>query len=204
MRSELYLTKDNTGNKAEEWLSIIDRKRKWKSAPKKTLLLVLDMQRFFLEPESHAYVPSGRAMIPRLREFIGGFHGPVIFTKHVKGSSGNLMREWWRDIPEGELSEIVPELAPLAETIIEKEHYSAFHGTELDSMLSSQGIDSVLISGVLTDLCCESTARGAFMRGYRTYFIADLTATATEERHISTLKVISNAFGEVIPSKVIK
>jgi nicotinamidase-related amidase len=56
----------------------------------------------------------------------------------------------------------------------------------------------------MTDLCCETTAREAFMRGFKVYFIADGTATATEDRHIGTLRSISNGFGEVISSTELK
>ena len=201
MRSEPYLPPANIDEKVEKWLGSIERKRKWKVTPKKRVLLVLDMQRFFLEPKSHAFIPAGRAIIPRIKELILNFRGPVIFTRHVKGAPDNLMNEWWRDSIEGELSEIDPELAPLANSVILKEHYSAFHGTELDGLIGSPYTGSVMISGVLSDLCCETTARDAFMRGYRVYFLADCTATSTEERHLSTLKTISNAFGEVISSK---
>jgi ureidoacrylate peracid hydrolase len=201
MRSEPYLTSANINEKVECWLGSIDIKRKWKETPKRTVLLVLDMQRFFLEPESHAFVPAGIAIIPRIKELILNFRGPVIFTRHVKGAPDNLMNEWWRDAIEGELSEIDPELAPLAKNIIIKEHYSAFHDTALDERLDSLGADSIMITGVLSDLCCETTARDAFMRGYKVYFLADCTATSMEERHRSTLNRISNAFGEVISSK---
>ncbi|MEA3559923.1 MAG: isochorismatase family cysteine hydrolase [Candidatus Thermoplasmatota archaeon] len=201
MISEPYLTSTNIDEKVETWLSSIERKRKWKGTPKRFVLLVLDMQRFFLEPESHAFVPAGRAIIPRIKELVHNFNGPVIFTRHVKGSPDNLMNEWWRDAIEGELSEIIPELAPLVENIIIKEHYSAFFDTALDERLGALGVDSILITGILSDLCCETTTRDAFMRGYRSYFLADCTATSTEERHRSTLNRISNAFGEVISSK---
>lgn len=204
MKSEVYLTSSNIEKMTEKWLESLDRKRKWGASPVRKALLVLDMQRFFLEPESHAFIPSGRTIIPGNKETIKEFNGPVIFTKHLKGSTGNLMNEWWNDTIDGELSDIVPELQLHTKTVIEKEHYSAFHGTELEKNLREEGIDSIVITGVLSDLCCESTARDAFMRGFKVYFTADLTATATEERHLSTLKVISNAFGEVISSKELR
>jgi nicotinamidase-related amidase len=53
----------------------------------------------------------------------------------------------------------------------------------------------------MTDLCCDTTARDGFMRGFKVYLLADCTATATEERHLSTLRTVSNAFGEVLTSK---
>ena len=66
---------------------------------------------------------------------------------------------------------------------------------------AEMNVDSVIITGVMTDLCCETTARDAFTRGFRVYFMADATATNTEERHLASLRAISRGFGEVLTSK---
>ncbi|MFW3145486.1 MAG: isochorismatase family protein [Thermoplasmatota archaeon] len=198
LKTELYVSEGDLDLRSREWTESIDRKRRWPKGDVKPALLVLDMQMFFLDPDSHAYLPSGRSIIRNLKELIASFTGPIFFSKHVKGTDDNLMNIWWKDAIEGELSEIIPELAPLASDVIIKEHYSAFYGTKLEKTLRDKGVDSVVISGVMTDLCCESTTRDAFMRGFKVFFLADCTATATEERHLSTLRTISNAFGEVL------
>ena len=187
--------------KSQEWLKGLGRRKRWPEPTGKAALLVLDMQNFFLVG-GHAFIPVGKAIIPNIKELVSDFDGPVIFTRHVKDVDGNnLMNVWWSDSIEGEDAEIVKELLPLSKVVVEKHHYSAFYGTPLVEMLYGMGIDSVVISGVMTDLCCETTARDAFMRGFRVYFLADCTATATEERHVSSLWIISEGFGEVMTSE---
>ena len=79
-----------------------------------------------------------------------------------------------------------------------KEKYSAFIGTSLEDDFKGMGIEQILISGVMTHLCCETTARDAFMRNFDVFFLGDGTATYNEDLHIGTLKAISHGFGSVL------
>lgn len=204
MRSESYATIGNISGKAGEWVESLGRRKKWPDPPSNPALLILDMQSYFLT-ESHAFIPAGLSIIPTIRDLIGEFKGPVIFTRHVdSGDEGNLMGTWWRDSIKGERSEIHDDLSDLVGDCIVKEHYSAFSGTELEEKLRDQSIDSVVITGIMTDLCCETTARDAFMRGFRVYFIADATATNTEERHLASLRAVLRGFGEVLTSRELR
>jgi isochorismate hydrolase len=74
------------------------------------------------------------------------------------------------------------------DTILPKKRYSAFYETDLDSILRSKGIQDLILSGVMTNLCCETTARDAFMRDYRVFFLIDGTATGKDDHHPATLK----------------
>ena len=198
MRAEMYVSPEEIEAKAEGWVSSLHSRRKWPRKPRKAALLVLDMQRFFLE-EGHALVPAGRSIIGPIGELLGKFKGPILFTKHVHDDNpDNLMNVWWRDSIKGRNAEIVDPIRSFADTILEKTRYSAFEGTDLTRRLRDDGVDSVLIAGILTDLCCETTARDAFMKGFRVYFLADCTATATQERHTASLRTISEGFGEVM------
>ena len=198
MVGETYVDPNTLEEKTREWLASIDRKRVWREPGIHAALLVLDMQDFFLSP-GHAFLPAARAILPGIVRAVNEFHGPVIFTRHIADPDpGNLMNVWWRDRISGNDSMITGELLPHAQEVISKRHYSAFRGTDLDDLLRSEDVDSVVICGVMTDLCCETTARDAFMSGFRVYFVADGTATATEERHIGSLRAVSNGFGEVI------
>ncbi len=184
------------------WIRSLDRKRSWKGGWGKTALLVLDMQRAFTDPSSHAFVPSSLTVLENIGSLKELYQGPVIFTRHSNRIDGkNLMTEWWKDPISGPMAEIDPSIVSDGHTILEKEHYSAFHDTDLEIFLKDLGIETVIISGVLTDLCCETTARDAFMRGFKVVFLADCTGTETEERHLKTLNVISRAFGEVLTWK---
>jgi isochorismate hydrolase len=202
MRAVDYYPPNLAEELPQKWVGSLDRKRKWRGGPGRTALLILDIQRFFTDPESHAYIPSSGTIIDNIRALIREYKGPVIITKHVnEKNDNNLMALWWRDVVSGDMADIDPSLPYDDDQVVEKNHYSAFHETELEDRLRGMGIDTVLITGLMTDLCCESTARDAFMRGFKVIFLADCTATETEERHLCSLKVISRAFGEVLTSK---
>jgi ureidoacrylate peracid hydrolase len=63
------------------------------------------------------------------------------------------------------------------DVILNKPRYGAFHGTDLDLILRARGIDTVIVSGIATNICCETTAREAAQRDYRVLFLSDGTAT---------------------------
>jgi nicotinamidase-related amidase len=92
-------------------------------------------------------------------------------------------------LQEGTLgAEIIPQLAPGAgESVVTHGRLSAFQGTELDMMLRSRGIASVLVTGVATNIAVEGTARDAVGLGYRTVLVADACAAADAQAHHATL-----------------
>lgn len=203
MKAVDYFPPDRSDQISLRWIRSLDRKRKWETGWGKTALLVLDMQRFFTDPLSSGYLPASGTVIERINGLIRKFEGPVFFTRHWNDPRDfhNLMSLWWRGTINGEMGEIDPSLDSGELRIIDKSHYSAFEGTILQESLRQSNVDTVIISGVMTDLCCETTARDAFMKGFKVLFLADCTATETEERHLSTLRIISRAFGEVLTSK---
>ncbi len=166
----------------------------------KPALLVLDMQEYFLHPESHAFVPSAPALIPGIQQLIKGFRQkghPVIFTQHVNTlEDAGMMAEWWRDLITAEHPRVgLSDHLDVSESpVIQKSQYDAFWGTDLDDMLTSEGCTDVVITGVMTHLCCETTARAAFMHGYRVWFPVDGTATYHLDFHRSTLTTLAHGF----------
>ncbi|KAL8105661.1 hypothetical protein AgCh_029458 [Apium graveolens] len=106
-----------------------------------------------------------------------------------------MLAEWWNNdlvidgTPE---AEIMPEMGRRdGEMVVEKDTYSAFRGTRLEERLREMGVEEVIVTGVMTNLCCETTAREAFVRGFRVFFSTDATATSSEELHEATLKNIA-------------
>lgn len=158
------------------------------------------MQRYFLDQESHAFIPSSRAIIPGLKRLIECFLSndqPVVLTRHLNNSDNAGMLEiWWADVIEegNRLSEIIPELQTGKTKVLEKSQYDAFHKTELDGILKKQNIEQVVISGVMTHLCCETTARSAFVNGYHVIFPVDGSATYDINFHRATLQNLSHGF----------
>jgi len=160
-------------------------------APHQTAFLVMDMQYDFLEPTSPLRVPEGLDLIDGLRELIDICRAKgieVIFTASVYapgdedlGRMGQLFpglkgADTLRKGSQG--AQIHERLAPRPEELtVEKPRYSAFFRTGLDDYLRGRGIDTLIIGGVCTNVCCESTARDALFRDYRVFFLADGTAT---------------------------
>lgn len=164
------------------------------------VLLVLDMQRVFLDNKSHAFIPSAPAVLPGLISLIQEFRSrnhPVIFTRHTNApGNGGQMSRWWRDLidPDSVDAEIIPELATPADHVIEKHQYDAFYKTDLHKILGQYVTNQVVITGVMTHLCCETTARSAFVRGFEVFFPLDTTATYRRDFHLASLLTLSHGF----------
>lgn len=77
-------------------------------------------------------------------------------------------------------------------------------GTNLEEKLKKMGVEEVIVSGVMTNLCCETTAREAFVRGFRVFFSTDATATTSEDLHQATLKNMAYGFAYLVDCKRIK
>jgi ureidoacrylate peracid hydrolase len=87
-----------------------------------------------------------------------------------------------------------------ADPKVEKNRFSAFiqGSSDLDKLLKERGIDTVLVTGTVTNTCCESTARDAMMLNYKTIMVSDANAAATDAEHNATLANILRIFGDVM------
>ena len=173
----------------------------------RSVLLVLDMQDFFLDANSHAYIPSAQDILPRLdalRETYATRGLPIVWTRHIntEADAANMSR-WWRDIISAEhpLSGISSALDTSQGITIEKTQYDAFYETNLEEYLREREVEQIVITGVMTHLCCETTARSAFMRDFEVFFLIDGTATYNEDFHRATLQNLSHGFANLILSE---
>lgn len=188
----------------------------------KTALLIIDMQNAFLRPGAGAERSRGRELIPRLNQVIRACREKkitVIYTQHAlraDGSDTGLFRDFLPAVTLKSLTggttevEMYPELDWRKEDItVPKQVYDAFLGTELDHILRIKGIDTLIIGGVDTLLCCESTTRAARHRNYRVLFLSDGTATgdwadigwgalSAAEAQKFALTIIASRFAEVL------
>lgn len=208
MNDEYYVTESNLKDKANFWEKEIRPYNVHKMEPnlRSTALLVIDMQNFFLDSESKTFTPGGLAIIPKVAKLIKAFRKnnlPVIYTAHVHKSpemDGGIMAWWWQGMVIENTSDakIHKALAPLPEEkVIYKHRYSGFYNTDLEITLRCLKITDLVISGIMTNLCCETTARDAYMRDYRIFFLLDATGTINEELHLSTLKNVAFGFAYV-------
>lgn len=201
---DLYVTQDNLKEKTQKWLKKIEpfNQHEMELNKEKSALLVIDMQKFFLDPSSPTFTCGGLAIVPNLKKLVREFrqaHRPVIYTCHVhhpQRIDAGIMGWWWQGMcvegtPE---SMVIADIAPLPnEKVVYKHRYSAFYNTDLETILRCLKIEDLVISGIMTNMCCESTARDAYFRDYRVFFLADGTGTINEEMHLASL--LNLAFG---------
>jgi nicotinamidase-related amidase len=205
---EPYVTADSLKEKTQNWLKKIEpfNQHKMHVNKDKSALIVVDMQNFFLDPASPTFTCGGLAILPTLKNLIRAFreaNRPVIYTCHVHHPDhidAGIMDWWWEGmcIEGSEASKVHNDIAPLPnEKIIFKHRYSAFYNTDLETVLRCLKVEDIVISGIMTNLCCESTARGAYYRDYRVFFPADGTGSVNEEMHMASLLNLSFGFAFV-------
>lgn len=171
------------------------RERKAMVDSEHAALLVIDMQNFF-----RRIVRPILKNLLRVIETCRQKDVPVVFTQHGHTdprSDGGVLAQWWGElILHGTADwKFLPEIKiESKEKILLKKRYSAFYETDLENFLRSKEIRDLVISGVMTNLCCETTARDAFMRDYRVFFLIDGTATSKGEHHFATLKNLGFGF----------
>lgn len=183
----------------EQVISLVPAGKSWDPVISRSALVVTDMQHYFLDADSHAFIPSALAIFPKIQLLINFFRQrdlPVIFTRHVNTmEDAASMASWWKDLiaPGSPESRIIEGLALNNDTIIEKNQYDAFHESPLEGILKEKGAEHLVIAGVMTNLCCETTLREAFVRGYLPVMPVD--ATATYNRHLHSATFTGLAFG---------
>ncbi len=192
--------------------------------PRKTAMIVVDMQNDFVAAGAPMETPAARAMVPNLAralKFCRDSGIRVVYTAHVHRRDGcdmGLFDDLWPPIEsraglvDGTPgAAIYPELAPApGEHVVKKHRYSGFFGTDLDIILREWGVDTVIVSGTTTENCCHATARDAMFRNYRVVFLSDATATfdypdvgfgamPAADVHAATLAILAVSTAHVVP-----
>ncbi len=183
--------------------------------PKNTALLIIDMQNDFVQKGRALEVQGIRKGLPKLKTFIDACRAKgifVVYTRHCYTPKGNPIQAALfpfmtrkKALLKGTQGwQIALELQPEHDDrIIDKTRYDAFFRTRLHDILQRRKIGTVIITGTMTEVCCESTARTAMMLDYKVLFCADLTFTAKKEIQKRTLEVIEAHFGTVMKAKEI-
>jgi len=184
----------------------------------RTALVVIDMQNAFVAPGAPIEVPGARAIVPNINRLAGELRrrgAPVIWVLHENKPDG---RDWERFFgcfvaPENRaraaqalaagspLQRLWPELAVQAgDVLLTKNRYSALipGASSLAGVLRAKGIDTLLVAGTKTNVCCECTARDAMMLDYKVVLLSDCTAALSDEEHLATLENVIQQFGDVM------
>ncbi|MFA7362170.1 MAG: isochorismatase family cysteine hydrolase [Candidatus Kapaibacterium sp.] len=203
-----YITPETLNAKTSEWLKKVSpyNKTDLKLNSNKSALIVIDMQNFFLDQASPTFTCGGPVILPNIKSLIDIFREksrPVIYTCHVhhpEKLDAGIMEWWWKGmcIEGSEESKVYKSIAPLkGEKIVYKHRYSSFYNTDLETVLRVLKIEDVVVTGIMTNMCCESTARDAYYRDYRVFFPADATGSINEEMHFASLLNLSFGFAKI-------
>jgi nicotinamidase-related amidase len=209
-----YVTAETIGTRTVAWLKQIRayNQHVMRLNVAASALLVVDMQRFFLDPKSPTFTCGGAAIVPALKSLLAAFRRvgrPVIYTRHVhhpEDLDSGIMGWWWggKCLEGSPDSEVHPELAPLPrDKVVLKHRYSAFYNTDLETVLRCLKVEDLVITGIMTNMCCESSARDAYYRDYRVFVPADGTGTVNEEMHLASLLNLAFGFAFVTTSEAI-
>jgi ureidoacrylate peracid hydrolase len=185
--------------------------------PRKGALLVIDMQDYFVKHGRQGEIPLAREIVPNINRLATGLRrrgGHVVWirngtrdtrenwsTLHECLLTTDRMQRRYKEMdidgdgyPYWHLNDIRPEDAQLTKT-----RYSAFiHGSSnVEQHLRERGVDTVLIAGTATNVCCESSARDAMMLNFKVVMVSDALATHTDAEHNASLSAFYGQFGDV-------
>ncbi len=183
--------------------------------PKQTALLVIDMQNDFVEEGAVLEIRATRSDLKGYKAFIDWCRKKgiaIIYTRHCYNAKKNpiearlfpqLKKKGLREGTPG--WEICDALKPeKKDIIVNKTRYDAFYRTNLGKILKRKGIKNLIITGTMTEVCCESTARSGMFQDYNIFFCEDMNYTLSQEAQENTLKGIAAHFGDVTTASKIE
>jgi ureidoacrylate peracid hydrolase len=186
--------------------------------PARTALLVIDMQSAFCAPGAPAEVPASRDIVAPINQLTAGLRGlgvPVIWVLHANSRVGDKsdwelffdtivadeVREKTLESLAASRQSVWRELvtAPADHTVL-KNRYSAMipGSSSLERTLRGMDVDTILIAGTKTNICCESTARDAMMLDFKVVLVEDCCAALSDDEHRSALENVIQQFGDVM------
>jgi ureidoacrylate peracid hydrolase len=189
--------------------------------PAKTAVLIIDMQETFCAPGGPAEVPFARAIVGSINTLTAGLRlrgVPVIWVLHANARRGSAT-DWDMffdyvvadDVRERTIESLAPgrqrvwgdlATAPQDLTIIKNRYSALIAGSSgLERELRGRGIDTVLIAGTKTNVCCEATARDAMMLDFKVVMVSDCCAALSDQEHQASLETIIQQFGDVLTTE---
>ena len=190
--------------------------------PRTSAFVIVDMQNTFCLPGAPGEVPEAREIVPAINDLAARMRDlgvPVIWVLHTNSQSDGVS-DWEvffnhvvrnPDVKKRMVDSLAPEnqkvwddlIVEEQDTVIIKNRYSALaHGSSnLERVLRSRGIDTVLVGGTKTNVCCDSTARDAMMLDFKSVMISDCCAASSDDEHLASLETFIQQFGDVMTSE---
>jgi ureidoacrylate peracid hydrolase len=192
--------------------------------PAKSALVVVDMQNAFMLPGvAHSLCPMAEAIVPNINRLAGAVRatgGTVFWIKTT--FTEEALRSWSTYFAMARPERVAKRIEALTadslghqlwsgldvqpqDPIVEKNRFSAFiqGSSDLAAALRARGLDTVLVTGTVTNVCCESTARDAMMLNFRTVMVTDANAAATDEDHAASLTAFYLTFGDIMSTDML-
>lgn len=186
-------------------------------SPATTALVVIDMQNVWVKEGMPAYSPYCEAIVPNINRLAAATRragGKVYWVRAIYGDDAPRTWSACMDfLDRGQMQEMLSALTDGNEgaelwhaldvrpedEIVAKRRFSALiqGSSDLGDRLEAAGIDTLVITGTATNVCCESTARDAFMLNYRTLMVSDANAANSDEAHNAALNALFNRFADV-------
>jgi ureidoacrylate peracid hydrolase len=194
--------------------------------PARTALVVIDMQSTFCAPGGPAEVPASRGIVEPINGLTAELRAlgvPVFWVLHansrIGGKSGDkrggksdwelffntIVADAVRDKTLDSLAAAKQDIwaglvTTAADHTVLKNRYSAFiaGSSSLERLLRGMGIDTILVAGTKTNVCCESTARDAMMLDFKVVLVEDCCAALSDDEHRSALENVIQQFGDVM------
>ncbi|MEO0288912.1 MAG: cysteine hydrolase [candidate division WOR-3 bacterium] len=172
---------------------------------KKSLLLIIDVQNYFFEKRSKAYIPGAENLMKKLNAVIKIFEenkNPIIFLQFVPSKRKTNFNRWWNHLPYGKDLDLYKGIYfPKNYYIFKKNSYSAFQKKSFKKLLKLLKIKKIYFAGVMTELCVESNVRESFENGYENYVIGDLVRSRKEKNHLYSIENMRRGFAKIIKSR---
>lgn len=188
--------------------------------PHRTAHVVVDLQNGFLSEGAPVEVPVAREIVPnvnRVSAAVRAAGGTNVFLRMNLGlPAAETWRSFWDHVPPDERAAMVAAFSEgsryfalwdqleVAEDdlVVDKVRFGAFvpGASSLHEQLKARQVDTLVITGTLTNVCCESTARDAMQMDYRVVFVSDATATVSDQVHNATLENMLSYFADVVPT----
>jgi ureidoacrylate peracid hydrolase len=189
--------------------------------PAKTALLVVDMQNgFMMEGVAHSLCREAIDIVPNINRIATALRdtgGTVVWIQNAV--TDETLESWSirveMDGPERTATR-VQSMSPgtkgyalwadldtkPGDLFVQKTRFSAFiqGSSNLEAVLRARGIETVIVTGTVTNICCESTARDAMMRNFRTIMVTDANAAMSDEMHNASLVAFYVRFGDIMPT----
>jgi ureidoacrylate peracid hydrolase len=192
--------------------------------PGKCALLVVDMQNAFMLPGvAHSLCPMAEKIVPninRLAQAVRLTGGTVFWIKTT--FTPEALRDWSTYFEMTSPARVAKRIEALTadsrghalwsgldarpqDAMVEKNRFSAFiqGSSNLAAALHERGLDTVLVTGTVTNVCCESTARDAMMLNFKTVMVTDANAAATDEDHNASLIAFYLTFGDIMSTEML-